>query len=87
MNRRHAYIGGLATSNMDDYDLTPFDIVLAACDRATERENARIERETEKKMSYPKWWRRLHLPPLFSWPAMFIWGRNDFNNCYLTINQ
>tara|TARA_A200000159_G_scaffold99712_1_gene92538 strand:+ start:5903 stop:6127 length:225 start_codon:yes stop_codon:yes gene_type:complete len=73
-------------SNMDE-ELTPFDIVMAVSERATAEHQARIERAEEKKYAYGKLWRRFKLPPLFSWPAMFIWGRDDYENCYLKRNQ
>ena len=73
-------------SNMDE-ELTPFDIVMAVSDRATAEHQTRIERTEERRYAYGKTWRRFKLPPLLSWPAMLIWGRNDFENCYLKCNQ
>lgn len=71
---------------MDEHELTPFDIVMAAADRATAEHQARIDRENEKQYAYGKMWRQLRLPPLFSWRALNLWLNfkyDNFQTCYL----
>lgn len=68
---------------MDEHDLTPFDIVMAASDRVTAEHQARIEAEEEKKYAYPRWYRKFRLMPIGRWGAILLWYKDDFENCYL----
>lgn len=67
---------------MDEHDLTPFDIVMAASDRVMAKHQARIETEEEKKYAYPRWYRKLRLMPIGRWGAIWLWLNDDYENCY-----
>jgi hypothetical protein len=63
-------------------ELTPFDVVMEASERAIEQVNQRLNDEHEAQFCYAQWYRNLYLPAFKSWSQLARWFIGDFVNCY-----